>query len=134
MSGDLLRALAVLADIRAAVGDPEGKLMQEELVARCRELRERAEAVPVPLLRPTEPGWYWVHRSSAKPTWIVKRAALIPWEVTFLEWEANGPDVLAESAGGEWKRCDMVNTPEDSGDRYFRMEPPQWTPDKKEGE
>lgn len=43
MSGDLLRALAVLADIRAAVGDPEGKLMQDELVARCRELRERAE-------------------------------------------------------------------------------------------
>ena len=43
MSGDLFQALKVLADIRAAVGDPEGKLMQEELVVRCRELRERAE-------------------------------------------------------------------------------------------
>ena len=134
MSGALLQALAVLADIRAAVGDPEGRLMQDELVVRCRELRERAEAVPVPRLRPTEPGWYWVRRSSAKPTWIVKRAAIIPWEMTFEEWEATGPEVLAESGGGEWQRCDMVNTPEDSGDRYFRMEPPQWTPEPKEGE
>jgi hypothetical protein len=29
----------LLADIRAAVGDPTGKLMQDELVAHCRSLR-----------------------------------------------------------------------------------------------
>ena len=31
--------LGLLADIRAAVGDPTGKLMQDELVERCRKLR-----------------------------------------------------------------------------------------------
>jgi hypothetical protein len=30
--------LGLLADIRAAVGDPTGKLMQDELVERCRKL------------------------------------------------------------------------------------------------
>lgn len=32
--------LGLLADIRAAVGDPMGRLMQDELVARCRKLRD----------------------------------------------------------------------------------------------
>ena len=31
--------LGLLADIRAAVGDPTGRLMQDELVERCRQLR-----------------------------------------------------------------------------------------------
>jgi hypothetical protein len=31
--------LGLIADIRAAVGDPTGKLMQEELVEHCRKLR-----------------------------------------------------------------------------------------------
>jgi hypothetical protein len=31
--------LGLIADIRAAVGDPTGKLMQDELVERCRKLR-----------------------------------------------------------------------------------------------
>ena len=43
MSGESLRLLALIADIRAAVGDPDGKLMQDELVAHCRELRAKAE-------------------------------------------------------------------------------------------
>lgn len=34
----------LLADIRAAVGDPTGKLMQDELVERCKKLK-RAEDV-----------------------------------------------------------------------------------------
>lgn len=34
------RQLGLLADIRAAVGDPTGKLMQEDLLARCRHLAE----------------------------------------------------------------------------------------------
>ena len=42
-SADLRRENAavygLLADIRAAVGDPTGKLMQDELVAHCRALR-----------------------------------------------------------------------------------------------
>ena len=37
--------LKVLADIRVAVGDPEGRLMQDELVAHCRALREQATAL-----------------------------------------------------------------------------------------
>lgn len=32
--------LNLLADIRAAVGDPNGKLMQDEIVERCRKLRD----------------------------------------------------------------------------------------------
>jgi hypothetical protein len=35
--------LGLLADIRAAVGDPTGKLMQDELVAHCRTLREERD-------------------------------------------------------------------------------------------
>lgn len=31
--------LGLLADIRAAVGDPKGKLMQDDLVEHCREMR-----------------------------------------------------------------------------------------------
>jgi hypothetical protein len=30
--------MSLLADIRAAVGDPKGRLMQDELVQRCRKL------------------------------------------------------------------------------------------------
>lgn len=33
-------ALRLLADIREAAGDPEGKLTQDELVARIRRMRE----------------------------------------------------------------------------------------------
>lgn len=33
-------ALLLLAEIRAAAGDPEGKLMQDELVARIRRMRD----------------------------------------------------------------------------------------------
>ena len=32
--------LGLLADIRSAVGDPDGKLMQDELVAHCRNIRD----------------------------------------------------------------------------------------------
>ena len=50
---DALRAenaavYGLLADIRAAVGDPKGKLMQDELIAHCRSLRitdEEREAI-----------------------------------------------------------------------------------------
>ena len=37
-----LGALGLLADIRAAVGDPSGKLMQDELIAHCTGLRTEA--------------------------------------------------------------------------------------------
>ncbi len=36
----LAAALRLIADIRAAAGDPEGKLMQDELVERIREMRQ----------------------------------------------------------------------------------------------
>jgi len=39
---DVLGVLGLLADIRAAVGDPTGKLMQDELVAHCTALRTEA--------------------------------------------------------------------------------------------
>ena len=35
--------LCLLADIRAAVGDPTGKLMQDELVEHCQKLREERD-------------------------------------------------------------------------------------------
>lgn len=35
--------LGLLADIRAAVGDPTGKLMQDELVEHCRKMRDDNE-------------------------------------------------------------------------------------------
>jgi len=35
--------LNLIADIRAAVGDPTGKLMQDELVERCRKLAKAAK-------------------------------------------------------------------------------------------
>ena len=37
-------ALFLLADIRRAVGDPIGELMQDELVAHCGEIYNRAES------------------------------------------------------------------------------------------
>lgn len=35
--------LSLVADIRVAVGDPRGRLMQDELVERCRKMREALE-------------------------------------------------------------------------------------------
>lgn len=40
---DTIYLLNLLADIREAAGDPEGKLMQDELVEHIRRLREKAE-------------------------------------------------------------------------------------------
>lgn len=37
--------LILLADIRAAVGDPTGKLMQDELVAHCAEMLKALERI-----------------------------------------------------------------------------------------
>ena len=37
-SDSTLTALGLVADIRSAVGDPTGKLMQDELVAHCRRM------------------------------------------------------------------------------------------------
>lgn len=37
----LIAALNLLADIRSAIGDPDGRLMQDELVERCRDLAEK---------------------------------------------------------------------------------------------
>jgi hypothetical protein len=47
--------IACLADIREAVGDPTGKLMQDELVALVRELAElRRRVERAPVARPLE--------------------------------------------------------------------------------
>ena len=35
--------LYLLSDIRAAIGDPYGKLMQDELLERCRELAKASK-------------------------------------------------------------------------------------------
>ncbi len=42
---DTTTLLRLVADIRAAVGDPHGRLMQDELVARCLCLREVSDWV-----------------------------------------------------------------------------------------
>jgi chromosome segregation ATPase len=41
LSGQLTAAMRLIADIRAAVGDPKGKLMPDRLLDRCRELAAR---------------------------------------------------------------------------------------------
>jgi hypothetical protein len=43
VSGESTALLGLLADIRAAVGDPTGKLMQDELVEHCRKLKGQHE-------------------------------------------------------------------------------------------
>ena len=43
--------LGLLADIRAAVGDPTGRLMQDELVERCRKLRAERDSLSEALER-----------------------------------------------------------------------------------
>jgi DNA-binding Xre family transcriptional regulator len=40
---EVIGLLNLIANIREAVGDPTGKLMQSDLVERCRELRAKAE-------------------------------------------------------------------------------------------
>ena len=42
-SDDYVSALYLLADIRSAIGDPNGKLMQDELVEKIRQIREELE-------------------------------------------------------------------------------------------
>ena len=46
MITDNTALLHLLADIRAAAGDPEGKLMQSELVDHIAELNKKAQATP----------------------------------------------------------------------------------------
>ena len=36
----LIKALELIADIRNAVGDPTGKLMQDDLIKHCQQMRE----------------------------------------------------------------------------------------------
>ena len=38
-------ALNLVAEIRAALGDPEGKMMQDELIEHCRKLATLQEAI-----------------------------------------------------------------------------------------
>ncbi len=40
---DTWALLSLVADIRSAVGDPKGELMQDELVARCCSMRDALE-------------------------------------------------------------------------------------------
>ena len=47
-------ALRLIVDIRAAAGDPEGKLMQDELVERIRRMREALKVIEgVPFVHAT---------------------------------------------------------------------------------
>lgn len=66
--------LGLVADIRAAVGDPTGKLMQDELVARCKHLRELEEWVETEGNR--------VKARRIKDGWIVEDAP--EWNATLL--------------------------------------------------
>jgi len=43
-SGSLVAALLLIADIRRAVGDGNGRLMQSELVAHCDAIYKKAKA------------------------------------------------------------------------------------------
>jgi hypothetical protein len=43
-NGSLVAALFLIADIRRAVGDGNGRLMQSELVAHCEAIFQKAKA------------------------------------------------------------------------------------------
>tara|TARA_R110000787_G_scaffold187146_7_gene299052 strand:- start:711 stop:980 length:270 start_codon:yes stop_codon:yes gene_type:complete len=55
---ELNTLLGLLADIRAAVGDPTGKLMQDELLDKCRAIKrvgdEMARICDVPVSAPVK--------------------------------------------------------------------------------
>lgn len=66
--------LGLVADIRTAVGDPTGKLMQDELVARCKHLRELEEWI--------ENEGHRVKARRLKDGWIAEDAP--EWNATLL--------------------------------------------------
>ena len=43
MNNNEIALLNLIADIRAAVGDPNGKLMQDELIEWCRSMKENSK-------------------------------------------------------------------------------------------
>ena len=51
--------LTLLADIRAAVGDPTGKLMQDELAAHCAEMLDRVTRAEIILGRLATGCWHY---------------------------------------------------------------------------
>jgi hypothetical protein len=51
--------LFLLSDIRAAVGDPTGKLMQDELVAHCAEMLDRVTRAEIILGRLATGYWHY---------------------------------------------------------------------------
>lgn len=59
VSVDSTALLGLVADIRAAVGDPTGKLMQDELVAHCAEMLDRVTRAEIILGRLAT--GYWRH-------------------------------------------------------------------------
>lgn len=62
-------AFMLLADIRAAVGDSTGRLMQDDLVERCRRLREVADYIA----DPSRPAW----KSGGRGVAVAKAMAAI---------------------------------------------------------
>lgn len=56
--------LNLLADIRAAVGDPHGKLMQDELVQHCRDMREAIREAYGALQKANDPFCLNVHEAT----------------------------------------------------------------------
>jgi len=57
MESERNAALRLVADIRAAVGDPDGKLMQSELIAYCAEMLDRVTRAEVILDRLSSGYW-----------------------------------------------------------------------------
>ena len=67
--------------------------------------------------RPDSPGFWWMVRPGGECH--IGRAEVIHWGE-----EDSGERVLAWTAGGTYSRCDMINTPQDSGTRWAKAEPP----------
>ena len=51
-------ALALVAQIRAAVGDPEGRLMQDELIEHCRKMHAAKDTLAKIATHITESNYY----------------------------------------------------------------------------
>lgn len=101
------------------ISDTVKKLCEEDGKPLCL-LRRLAIALGIHdelKVRPDSQGFWWMLRPCGE--WHIGRAEVIHWGE-----EDSGERVLAWTAGGIYSRCDMMNTPKDSGTRWAKAMPP----------
>jgi hypothetical protein len=113
LSPEYLSLIDLLSRIRAAVGDPTGKLMQASLVAHCQKMREALEGLAQPVTRsdytvadldrivreiaskaltldldakPALPAGVWVRTVDEPPCPVGEQAILLMWSPGWAAW------------------------------------------------